>query len=362
MSDERWMERCIALARQAQGRTAPNPLVGAVVVRDGGVVGQGFHARAGQPHAEVGALRRAGDAARGATLYVNLEPCSHHGRTPPCTEAILRAGVSRVVVGMRDPNPRVNGRGIARLREAGLEVAVGVASDACRELNLAFVTAMVRGRPLVVLKAGASLDGRIATVTGESQWITGPEAREHVHRLRDVYDAILVGSGTALADDPRLSCRLDGGRDPVPVLLDARMRVPATARMFAAGARALVYSTRPAPVEHPATVVQVPPAAPAGGVQIAAVLEHLARRGVHSLLVEGGGQVHRSFLDAGVVDRVLLYLAPRILAGGQGWVAGPGVRSLADSFDLELVQVTTLGSDLLLELQRRDISVQHRGT
>ncbi len=353
MSDQRWMERCIELARQAQGRTAPNPMVGAVVVSDGAVIGEGWHTRAGQPHAEVGALASAGERARGATLYVNLEPCSHHGRTPPCTEAILRSGIARVVVGTLDPNPRVDGRGVARLREAGLEVTVGVAEASCRELNAAFLTAMQLGRPQVVLKAAASLDGRIATPTGESRWITSASARAHVHGLRDRYDAILVGSGTALADDPRLSCRLEGGRDPVPVLLDARLRVPGSARMFSAGSAALVYSTRPPPVDHPATVIQVPPA-PGGGVALPAVLEHLARRGVHSLLVEGGGMIHRAFLEAGLVDRVLLYLAPRVLAGGPGWVAGPGVPRLSDSFDLELVQVTRLDPDLLLELRRRD--------
>jgi diaminohydroxyphosphoribosylaminopyrimidine deaminase/5-amino-6-(5-phosphoribosylamino)uracil reductase len=353
VSDLRWMERCLELARQAEGRTAPNPMVGAVVVRDGAVVGQGWHARAGTPHAEVVALAQAGEAARGASIYVNLEPCCHHGRTPPCTEAIIRAGITRVVVGMVDPNPRVHGCGVGRLREAGVEVVLGVGMEACRELNRAFVTAMERGRPYVVLKAAASLDGRIATPTGESQWITSSAARAHGHGLRDRCDAILVGSGTALADDPRLSCRLEGGRDPVPVLLDARLRVPERARMFAAGSRALVYSCQQAPVSHPATVIAVPPGA-RGGVLLDDVLAHLVRRGVHSVLVEGGGQVHRAFLEAGVFDRVLLYLAPRVLAGGPGWVAGPGISSLTESFDLELVQVTQLGPDVLLELRRRD--------
>jgi len=353
VNHERWMERCIALARQAQGRTAPNPLVGAVVVRDERIIGEGWHARAGEPHAEVGALRQAGEFARGATLYVNLEPCSHHGRTPPCTEAILRAGVQRVVVGMSDPDPRVDGRGIARLRDAGIDVLAGISERACLDLNQAFVTAIRKGRPLVVLKAAATLDGRIATAGGESQWITSGAAREHVHGLRNRHDAILVGSGTALADDPRLDCRIPDGRAPIPVLLDARMRVPSTARMFASGSRALVYSASQPPVDHPATVIQVPPASD-GGVDLSSVLGHLARRGVHSLLVEGGGQIHRAFLEAGLVDRVLLYLAPRILAGGPGWVAGPGVSRLADSFDLELVQVTKLEPDLLLELRRRD--------
>lgn len=352
MSHDRWMQRCLALAGRARGRTAPNPMVGAVVVRDGRSVGEGFHARAGEPHAEVVALAQAGEAARGATVYVNLEPCSHHGRTPPCTEAILRAGVARVVVGMLDPNPTVDGRGVSRLVEAGLEVVQGVCEGACRELNRAFVSVMEHQRPWVTLKAGATLDGRIATEAGESQWITGPRSREHVHGLRDRFDGILVGSGTALADDPRLTCRLEGGRDPVPVLLDGRLRVPHHARMFDAGAASLVYShERPEP-GHPATVVRVP-AAPGGGVQLAPVLEHLALRGVHSLLVEGGGQVHRAFLDEGLFDEILLYLAPNVLAGGPGWVAGPGVAQLRDAFALEVAEITRLGPDVLLELRRR---------
>ncbi len=353
MNHATWMRRCLALAGSAQGRTAPNPMVGAVVVRDGQSVAEGFHARAGEPHAEVMALQQARENARGATLYVNLEPCSHHGRTPPCTEAILRAGVAHVVIGMCDPNPTVNGRGVRRLRDSGLEVDVGTCETECRELNRAFVSAMERGRPWVVLKAAATLDGRIATEGGESRWITGPEARRHVHGLRDLHDGILVGSGTALADDPRLTCRVEGGRDPIPVLLDGRLRVPSGARMFARGAEALVYSLGRSRSDHPATIVPSSPA-PAGGVLLLPVLEDLVGRGIHSLLVEGGGRVHRAFFDSGLFDSVLLYLAPRLLAGGPGWLAGPGVGSLAESFELRVVGITRLGADLLLELRRRD--------
>lgn len=346
------MARCLDLARQAEGRTAPNPMVGAVILAEGHAVGEGFHARAGEPHAEVIALRQAGELARGGTLVVNLEPCDHYGRTPPCTEAILGAGVCRVVIGMTDPNPRVFGRGIQRLRAAGVEVEVGVLEGACRELNRAFVTAMERRRPWVLLKAAATLDGRIATASGESRWISGEASRAHAHGLRDRLDAVLVGSGTALADDPALTCRIEGGRDPVPVLLDTRLRVPAGARLFAAGARALVYAAVPPAEGHPATVVPVPEGP--GGVDLTAVLADLARRGVHSLLVEGGGRVHRAFLDAGLVDRVALYLAPRLLCGGPAWVAGPGLPQLAEAFALRVCSVQQLGPDLLLDLAPRD--------
>ncbi len=352
MNEARWMRRCLELADRAAGRTSPNPLVGAVVLRAQQVVGEGWHERAGAPHAEVVALARAGAAAQGATLYVNLEPCCHQGRTPPCTDAIVRAGISRVVVGMPDPNPRVAGRGIERLRAAGVQVELSSLESDCMALNRAFTCAMTQARPLVVLKAAATLDGRIATTTGESRWITGPQAREHVHRLRDRHDAVLVGSGTALADDPRLDTRRPGGRDAVPVLLDSRLRVPPSAQVFAAGRRALVYSCAPPPADHPATVVRVE--ASSAGVQLQAVLADLCQRGLQSVLVEGGGEVHRAFLDAGLVDRVLLYLAPRILAGGPGWVAGPGIARLSQAWQLRLLRSEQLGEDLLLELERRD--------
>ncbi|MBN1336415.1 MAG: bifunctional diaminohydroxyphosphoribosylaminopyrimidine deaminase/5-amino-6-(5-phosphoribosylamino)uracil reductase RibD [Deltaproteobacteria bacterium] len=345
------MARCLELGRLGEGRTAPNPMVGAVVVRDGEVVGEGWHERAGAPHAEIVALDAARDRARGATLYVNLEPCCHWGRTPPCVDAILRAGVARVVAGMVDPNPLVNGRGIAALEAGGVTVEVGVLEEACRALNAGFLLAITAGRPRIVLKAATTLDGRIATESGESRWITGEEARRHGHRMRDLHDAVLVGSGTVLADDPRLDCRIPGGRDPVPVVLDTHLGVPATARVFQRGRGTLVYATRlPAASDHPATVVRVPEGP--SGVDLGSVLHDLVERGVHTVLVEGGGRVHRSFLEARLADRVLLYLAPKILAGGPSWVAGPGVDDLASAWGLKVAGVERLGSDLLIDLER----------
>jgi diaminohydroxyphosphoribosylaminopyrimidine deaminase/5-amino-6-(5-phosphoribosylamino)uracil reductase len=347
MSDIAYMQRCLELAERAEGRTAPNPMVGAVVVRDGEVVGEAFHERPGSMHAEPAALRVAGERAEGSTVYVNLEPCAHHGRTPPCTDALIAAGVKRVVAGMVDPYPLVAGKGIEQLRAVGIDVVVGVLEEACRQLNAAYLSGIVRGRPLVVLKAAATLDGRIATVTGESQWITGEEARLHAHSVRDRLDAILVGAETAVLDDPSLTCRSEGGRDPVRIVLDSNLRVPKTARMFESGP-SIVYSVVEPEGEHPAQVVVVP--SDGQGVDLEAVLADLLKRGIHSLLVEGGGQVHRSFLEKGLVDRLLLYLSPTVLAGGKGWVGGDPVQRLTDAYRFSVRGATPLGEDLLVEL------------
>jgi diaminohydroxyphosphoribosylaminopyrimidine deaminase / 5-amino-6-(5-phosphoribosylamino)uracil reductase len=349
LNDVAWMSRCLALARLAEGRTAPNPMVGAVVVHDGVMVGQGWHSRAGAEHAEVMALRAAGERARGSTLYVNLEPCCHFGRTPPCTDAILKAGVQRVVTGLQDPNPLVNGQGIAQLRAAGVQVDVGVLEGECRATNEPFLKSFLHGRPLVLLKAACTLDGHIATVTGESRWISSADARAHAHGLRNVADAVLVGSGTALADDPRLGCRVENGRDPVPVLLDTRLRVPVSARMFQGSCRALVFTSQEPEATHPADVVRVREGP--SGVDLGVVTRELCVRGVHTLLVEGGAAVHRSFLDAGLVDRIYLYVSPKILGGGRNWVGGLGVGHLADAWSFEICRSQRLGPDLLLVLE-----------
>jgi diaminohydroxyphosphoribosylaminopyrimidine deaminase/5-amino-6-(5-phosphoribosylamino)uracil reductase len=347
MDDAAFMERCLVLAARAEGRTAPNPMVGAVVVSNGEVVGEGYHERLGAAHAESAALLVAGDRARGSTVYVNLEPCAHHGRTPPCTDALVAAGVGRVVAGMIDPYPLVSGKGVAYLRQQGIDVDVGVLESKCRDLNAAYLSGVVRGRPLVVLKAAATLDGRIATVSGESQWITGEAARSHAHGVRNRLDAILVGSKTALVDDPSLTCRVDGGRDPVRIVLDSTLRVPVDAKMFQGG-KAIVYSTIAPVSDHPAQVVVVD--GDENGVSLEAVLDDLLNRGVHSLLVEGGGQVHRGFLERGLVDRLLFYLSPMVLAGGPGWVGGDPIQRLTEAYRFKVRSTQQLGDDILVEL------------
>lgn len=343
------MQRALALAARGMGRTSPNPMVGCVITRDGQVLSEGWHTGPGNLHAEREALVRLDGHAPGATAYVSLEPCCHHGRTPPCTDALLASGVARVVVAMVDPDPRVAGQGIAILREAGIQVDVGVCEAEARALNAGFITGVTKGRPLVVLKAGVTLDGRIADHAGHSQWITGPAARERGHALRHACDGILIGSGTLLADDPSLNTRLEGGTDAIPVVLDSALRVPADARVLTAGARPVVFCAEDAPERDlPADIVRVPRAAE--GLSLGAVLAELQARGLRSVLVEGGGRVHRSLLGAGLVDRVHLFIAPLALAGGPGWVGGPGF-ALADAPRLRVVSVTMAGEDVELVLE-----------
>ena len=352
--DLAWMQRALGLAARGAGHTSPNPLVGCVLVRDGELLSEGWHRKVGGLHAEreaLAALIAAGGTPEGATAYVTLEPCCHHGRQPPCTDALLEAGVSRVVVAMVDPDERVSGGGIERLRAAGVAVEVGLCEAAARRLNAAFISARVRQRPLVVLKAGVTLDGRIASAQGESRWITSPEARARGHELRHALDAILVGSGTLHADDPSLDTRLPGGGgvDAVPVVLDSRLRTPADAAVLRAGRRPIIACGAAAPQRSLSADILRVEAGP-GGLDLHAVLAGLHARGIQSVLVEGGGRVHRSFLAAGLVDRVHLFVAPRVLAGGAGWVAGPGFR-LSDAPSMRLVDVGRVGPDAELVLE-----------
>ena len=352
------MRAALSLAARGLGNTWPNPSVGCVITREGRVVGRGWTAPGGRPHAETEALRRAGEAARGATVYVTLEPCCHWGRTPPCADALIAAGVARVVVARRDPDPRVDGAGLERLRAAGIAVTSGVLEAEARALNAGFIKRLSEGLPLVTLKLATTLDGRIATRTGESQWITGPEARRAAHALRGRHDAVLVGSGTAVADDPELSCRLPGFA-PVPtvrVVADARLRVPPTARMFRGGPAWVV--TRPG---HPeaslaalraagAAIVEVPQAETGLGLDPAALLRALAARGVTRVLAEGGAALAAALLRAGLVDRLAWFHAPAVM-GGDG-------RPAADALPLEVLRamprylrtgLLPLGPDLLSE-------------
>ncbi|HJN76407.1 MAG TPA: bifunctional diaminohydroxyphosphoribosylaminopyrimidine deaminase/5-amino-6-(5-phosphoribosylamino)uracil reductase RibD [Myxococcota bacterium] len=347
--DAVFMRRCLQLARRGAGRTAPNPLVGALVVRDGEVLGEGWHARYGSAHAEIGALD--GVEASGCTMYVSLEPCCWHGKTPPCTDAVLASGVERVVVGMVDPHPNVQGQGLAILRSAGIEVDLGCEEEACRDLNAGFIKAHERGLPRVWLKAATTLDGHIADHAGASRWITSQEARGEGHRMRDRCDAILVGSGTLLADDPALTTRgVEGGRDALRCILDTELRCPEDARILRAGQRPpLLFCAEDAPQRQlRAVVVRVPRAE--AGLDVGAVLRELCRRNIHEVLVEGGATVTRSLLDAGVVDRMLLFLAPKVLAGGAGFVGGPP-KDLAEASRFRVRSVRRVGPDVLLDLE-----------
>lgn len=358
--DRYFMRLAIREARKGLGRTSPNPCVGAVVVKNGKVVAKGFHHRAGTPHAEVHVLEAAGAEARGATLYVTLEPCNHQGRTPPCTEKVLASGILRVVVGMNDPNPIVKGGGNAFLQSRGVAVVSGVLSEECRALNRPFIKYITTGRPWVIMKSGQSLDGRIATRSGHSQWITQAPARGRTHLWRDRVDAILVGIDTVLADNPYLTARPGRGRghDPLRVILDSTLRLPLTAHILSqeSKARTLVYcGNKAAPghrrvlVEAGAEVVEVKDH-PQGGLNLAEVLDDLGRREINSLLVEGGGRVHAAFLKSGLYDQACIFVAPLFLgADGLPVVGELGLDRIEQGKRFTVERVRRLGPDVMIE-------------
>ncbi len=354
------MRRALELAARADYLTSPNPMVGSIVLDPSGeLAGEGFHARAGEAHAEKVALDRAGAHARGGTLYVTLEPCSHQGRTPPCADAVIAAGVRRVVIAMEDPDPRVAGSGIARLRAAGIKVEVGAEAEAARHLNRFYIKHRTTGLPWVTVKFGSSLDGRISTSSGESRWITGEPARQEGHRLRQRHDAILVGAGTIVADDPELTNRLpDAVRQPLRVVLDSTLRIPSAAKVLdQLRAPTLVVTTERAPQTARATigaaaeVATVTAAGPQRRVDLGRLLLLLGSRNILSVLVEGGAEINGAFFDAGLVDGVVAFLAPVVIGGraAPGAVGGEGVSRLADAHRLENLLVRRIGDDLIIE-------------
>ena len=351
------MTRAIELARKADYRTSPNPMVGAVVVDESGrPAGEGFHAAKGSAHAEELALAAAGTLSRGGTIYVNLEPCPHAHRSPPCADAIIAAGIKRVVVAMPDPDERVRGAGIERLRSAGVNVEVGTLADTAARLNEFYVVHRTTGRPFVSLKFAMSLDGKIATRTGESRWITGEKARNHGHRLRHMHDAILVGVNTVIDDDPQLTTRLGvgNGRQPLRVVLDSHLRTPKNARVLDQGST-LIATTSDGSLEG-ADVLRLPPGRD-GRVPIDQLLDHLGGRGILSVLVEGGGETHAAFLAGGLAKKVYAYIAPRLIGGRDAPTAlgGVGVEQLADSRSLRNVDVASLGDDILISGYVEDV-------
>jgi len=360
--DEKMMALALTQARKGWGRTSPNPMVGAVVVKDGRVIAKGYHARAGGPHAEIAALERAGAEAKGAELYVTLEPCHHKGRTPPCTQAILAAGVKRVVIGERDPNPHVPGGGADYLASKGLEIKIGVLGPKCAALNEYFRKHITTGRPFVVLKSAATLDGKLATITGHSRWVTGEKARVFTHHLRDGVDAILVGRGTVEKDDPALNTRLPGrkkGRDPVRVVLDTRLGLPLSARVFdrGLGGPAIVgCGPEPEPARLRAMEeigVEVwPLPLHRGRVSLTALVERLGQKGLISLLIEGGAEVNAAaLLSEKIVDKMIFCYAPKIIGGRTAptLAGGLGVERMDQGLAVEIVKIRRLGPDIVLE-------------
>ena len=360
------MRGALALARRGLGSVWPNPAVGCVISNQGQVVGRGWTQPGGRPHGETEALRRAGEAARGAVSYVSLEPCCHWGKTPPCVDALVTAGVRRAVVALEDPDPRVAGEGLRRLRAAGLDVEVGLCAEEAAEVNAGFLSRLRLGRPLVTLKFATSLDGRIATASGESQWISGPPARERAHALRASHDAIMVGTGTVVADDPQLTCRLPGldHRSPVRVVIDRHLRIPPAARLIADARRipTWVLTLRSADPARRAnvlakgvTLIDVD-ADREGQVDLAVALKALGERGITRLLVEGGAGLAAAFFRARLVDRLVWVHAPLALGGdGIPAIAGLDLTALSDAPAFERLSTETIGDDVLTTFRVRPV-------
>ena len=348
-ADLHWSARALELAQKADYRTSPNPMVGAVVLdREGRVAGEGFHRAKGAPHAEEEALQQAGEGAKGGTLYVNVEPCTHPHRDPNCADLVIASGLYRVVISMPDPDSRVRGAGIRALETAHVRTEVGVNEERARRLNEFYVKHRESGRPFVTAKFAMSLDGKIATRTGESRWITGDGARHHGHRLRHMHDAILVGANTVIADDPELTTRLEGedARQPLRVVLDSQLRIRQSARVV--GSNTLIATTKGGRVGL-AEVVTLP-ANEDGRVSLTDLLDELGRRNVISLLVEGGGEIHAAMFEKGLVDKVFAYVAPKLIGGraAPGPLGGTGIERLSEATRLSDVDVTRLGDDFLI--------------
>jgi diaminohydroxyphosphoribosylaminopyrimidine deaminase/5-amino-6-(5-phosphoribosylamino)uracil reductase len=360
VSDEHFMQMALEVAKQGRGYTSPNPLVGAVVVQNGVVVGRGFHRFAGGAHAEVHAIDAAGDAARGATLYVNLEPCNHTGRTPPCTHKILSAGLRRVVIAMRDPNPQVAGGGAGFLEAQGVEITCGVCEEQAQRLNEVFIKYIRSGRPFVTAKCAATLDGRIATRTGDSKWVTGEEARACVHELRHAVDAIMVGVGTVAADDPLLTTRLKGrpSRDPIRIILDTQLRIAPTARVLnhCSEAETILVVGKKVPasarLRMPTKGVRlIDGELREGRLDLDRLMDQLGRMGVTSILIEGGGRTLGSAFRSGIVDKVCFFYAP-LLSGGDDGVpicSGAGAETMRDCIRLNHLRTRRFGDDVMIE-------------
>lgn len=350
------MRRALLLARKGVGSTSPNPAVGAVVVKDGVIAGEGWHRKAGTPHAEIHALRQAGQLASGADLYVTLEPCSHFGKTPPCADALIAAGVARVFIGMIDPNPQVSGRGVEKLRAAGIEVVTGIHEAACCAINLPFIKQVTTGLPYVTMKSAMTLDGKTAALSGDSKWITSEASRRLVHRLRATADAVMTGSGTVLADDPQLTVRMAQGRSPVRIVVDSRLQIPVNSRLMEEAGKipVIIAAIRGEAAKIKALTdkgAEVLLCSEKGGsVDLTDLMRKLGARGIQSILLEGGERLCGEMLRNKLIDRFLLFYAPKLLGGeGKQLFAGMGAASMQSSLPLSIKKVAKVGSDILVE-------------
>lgn len=352
--DEHFMQKAIDLAKKGIGMTSPNPQVGCVIVKHNKIVGKGYHQRAGGPHAEIEALDDAGKQSRGATLYVNLEPCNHFGKTPPCTERIIKAGISKVVIGMQDPNPQVSGRGIHHLRQAGIEVKVGVLEKQAKLLNEAFIKHMTKNLPFVVAKIAQSIDGKVALSSGKSKWITGEKARKEGHKLRNACDCIIVGIRTVLIDDPRLTCRLKNGRDPIKVIVDSTAKLPLKSRLLENG-RVILATTEKADIHQLKALqksgVEIIKTSGKDKVDLNELLFKLGKMNISSVLVEGGPKLLTSFLREELIDKLIMFLAPKIIGGdGKNAIDDLNINKMENTYKMKAVKIQRIGQDIKVEL------------
>lgn len=373
MPEEKYMRRAIELAKKGSGHVNPNPLVGAVIVRDGEIIGEGYHECYGQLHAERNAIANAkkrGNSLEGSTIYVTLEPCCHYGKTPPCTEAIIEEKIARVVVGSDDPNPLVSGKGFQMLREKGIEVIPHFLKEECDAMNHVFFHYIRTGTPYVAMKYAMTMDGKIACYTGDSKWVTGEESRAHVQTLRNHYKGIMAGIGTVLADDPMLNCRIEGGRDPIRIITDSHLRIPMDSQLVrTAGQQPLIVACLPDADEEKAAqlqekgveVLRIPGVTTADiteeqkeVISLPVLMKELGARKIDGILLEGGGQLNESALQAGIVDRIYCYIAPKIFGGAQAKtpVEGQGLTRVADAWQFNRIGMQEFGQDILLEYEK----------
>lgn len=356
-----YMERAIQLAQKGRGYTNPNPMVGAVIVKDNRIIGEGYHECYGQLHAERNALAACTESPEGGTIYVTLEPCCHYGKTPPCTEAIIKAGLARVVIGSRDPNPKVAGKGVVILRKAGIDVTEDFMKDKCDAFNKVFFHYITQKTPYVIMKYAMTADGKIATHTGASKWITGEKAREHVHMLRHACSGIMVGSGTVLADDPMLTCRIEGGKSPVRIICDSQLKTPLCSQLVkTAGTVPVIIAAANPPADKQkaleAAGVQVMDIPDKNGrVDLKQLMKRLGEMGIDSILLEGGAELNYSALEADIIHKCCVYIGAKLFGGelSKGPVGGTGAAVPKESFKLEKPEVTVFGQDILLEYQRK---------
>jgi len=363
--DEKMMHRALRLARKGVGRTAPNPAVGCVIVKDGVIVGEGWHRKAGTPHAEIHALSQAGASARGADLYVTLEPCAHFGKTPPCADAVIAAGISRVFAGMIDPNPQVSGNGLAKLRAANITVMSGLLERECRELNRPFIKQLATGLPYVTMKSAMTLDGRTAALSGDSKWITSENSRRLVHRLRAGVDAVMTGSGTLLADDPELTVRMAKGENPARIVVDTDLQTPVNCRLMNEALRVpvIIAAVRGDQAKISALTAKGAEvlicSGKGSGVDLHDLLRKLGARGIQSILLEAGERLCAEMLRNKLIDRYLLFYAPKILGGdGKGLFSGLGAPLMKDALPLTITKVSKVGSDILVEAYPEGLCLQ----